>query len=187
MSGVALSPLELAAAPRSEAAPSRWNPYLVGAGIGVLSWLVFVIVATPIGITTAGSQVAGGVAALVLGAEAVQANAYWARHPFRLDYGTLFLVGTALGGMVSALARGAFRVEHVPAVWAERFGPSIGKRFAWAFLGGALIMFASRLANGCTSGNGISQGLQLAVVGWVFFAAMFVSGLATAWLMFRTR
>lgn len=187
MSGIAAAEAGFAAPARAEAPASRWNPYLVGAGIGVLSWLVFVIVAAPIGITTAGAQVAGGVAALFVGPEAVAANSYWARNPLRLDYGTLFLVGTALGGFLSALARGAFRVEHVPAVWAERYGPSVGRRFLWAFIGGAIIMFASRLANGCTSGNGISQGLQLAVVGWVFFAAMFVSGVATAWLMFNRR
>lgn len=169
------------------APPGRWNPYLVGAGIGVLSWLVFVIVASPIGITTAGAQIAGGVASLVVGQEAVAANAYWARNPLRLDYGTLFLIGTAVGAFLSALARGSLRVEHVPAVWAERFGPSVARRFAGAFAGGVIIMFASRLANGCTSGNGISQSLQLAVVGWTFFATMFASGVATAWLMFRTR
>jgi uncharacterized membrane protein YedE/YeeE len=188
MSGIALpAGAGLGAPARAEARASRWNPYLIGAGIGVLSWIVFVVVAAPIGITTAGAQIAGGVAALAIGPEAVAQNAYWARNPMRLDYGTLFLIGTAAGGLFSALARGAFRVEHVPAVWAERFGPSVAKRFVWAFIGGALIMFASRLANGCTSGNGISQGLQLAVVGWVFFAAMFVSGVATAWLMFNRR
>ncbi|MBP0466498.1 YeeE/YedE family protein [Roseomonas sp. PWR1] len=172
---------------RAEAPAGRWNPYLMGAGIGVLSWLVFVIVAAPIGITTAGAQIAGGVAALAVGPDAVAANAYWARNPMRLDYGTLFLVGTAVGAFVSALLRGGLRVEHVPAVWAERFGPSVARRYAGAFLGGAIIMFASRLANGCTSGNGISQGLQLAVVGWVFLVTMFASGIATAWLMFRGR
>lgn len=187
MSGLALPHALPATSARAEAPPGRWNPYLIGAGIGVLSWLVFVIVAAPIGITTAGAQVAGGVAALVVGPEAVAANSYWARNPLRLDYGTLFLVGTAAGAFLSALLRGGLRVEHVPAVWAERFGPSVARRFAWAFIGGAVIMFASRLANGCTSGNGISQSLQLAVVGWTFFATMFASGVATAWLMFRGR
>jgi hypothetical protein len=187
MSGIALSDAGLAAPVAAEAAPTRWNPYLVGAGIGVLSWLAFVIVAAPIGITTAGAQIAGGVAALFVGQEAVSANAYWARNPMRLDYGTLFLIGTAVGAFLSALLRGGLKVEHVPSVWAERFGPSIGRRFAVAFLGGAIIMFASRLANGCTSGNGISQSLQLAVVGWTFFVTMFASGVATAWLMFRRR
>ena len=165
----------------------RWTPYLVGAGIGVLSWIVFVVVAAPIGITTAGAQVAGGVAALAIGPEAVAANAYWARNPLRLDYGTLFLVGTFLGGLASALANRSFRIEAVPAVWRERFGNSVALRLGVAFLGGAIAMFGARLANGCTSGNGISQGLQLAVVGWTFLAAMFASGVATAWLMFRNR
>ena len=54
-----------------------WSPYMAGIGIGVLSWIVFVVVATPIGITTAGSQVAGGVASLFVGQEAVQANPAW--------------------------------------------------------------------------------------------------------------
>lgn len=187
MSGLALPDAGLAAPAQAEAAPTRWNPYLIGAGIGVLSWLAFVIVAAPIGITTAGAQIAGGVASVFVGQEAVASNAYWARNPMRLNYGTLFLVGTAVGAFLSALMRGGLKVEHVPSVWSERFGPSVGKRFAWAFIGGAIIMFASRLANGCTSGNGITQSLQLAVVGWTFFATMFASGVATAWLMFRGR
>ena|SRR5690606_18725936 len=93
-----------------------WAPYLAGIGIGVLSWLVFVVVATPIGVTTAASQVAGGVAGLVVGQEAVQANPYWARNPLRLDYGTLFLVGTFVGALASALASRSFRLEAVPSV-----------------------------------------------------------------------
>ena len=162
-----------------------WTPYIAGIGIGVLSWLVFVIVASPIGVTTAGSQVAGGVAGLVVGQEAVQANPYWARNPLRLDYGTLFLVGTFLGALASALVSKRFRIESVPAVWRDRFGPSIGKRYAVAFIGGIITMYGARMAGGCTSGNGISQGLQLAVVGWTFLAAMFATGVITAHIVFR--
>jgi uncharacterized membrane protein YedE/YeeE len=54
-----------------------------------------------------------------------------------------------------------------------------------AFIGGALAMCGARMAGGCTSGNGISQGLQLAVVGWTFLAVMFASGLLTAFVLFR--
>lgn len=178
---------EIARRRAPEGAPGRWNPYLMGAGIGVLSWVVFVVVAAPIGITTAAGQVAGNLWGLVVGAEAVQANPYWSRAPLHLDYGMLFLIGSAAGAFLSALTRGSLRVEHVPSVWSQRFGPSVSRRMVWAFIGGIVIMFAARLANGCTSGNGISQSLQLAVVGWTFFATMFVSGLATAWLMFRAR
>jgi len=185
-----MSDIALPSPPRASALPRispRATPYLVGIGIGVLSWLAFAIVAAPIGITTAGSQLAGGVAALAVGPEAVAANSYWKTHPLRLDYGTLFLVGTFLGGLASALANRSWKLEVVSPVWRERFGHTPGKRLAVAFLGGAVAMFGARLANGCTSGNTISQGLQLAVGGWAFTAALFAAGVPTALLMFRRR
>ena len=84
---------------------------MVGAGIGVLSWIAFAVVNNPIGVTTALSQISGGVASLAVGPDVVAANKYWAKNAFRLDYGTLFLVGTLLGGLGSALAAGTWRIE----------------------------------------------------------------------------
>ena len=165
----------------------NWGPYLAGIGIGVLSWIVFVVVNNPIGITTAISQVSGGVASLIVGADVVAANKYWAKNAFTLDYGTLFLVGTLLGGLGSALAAGTWRIETVPQVWSERFGPSPARRYGVAFIGGIIAMYGARLANGCTSGNGISGGLQLALNGWVFLAVMFTTGAITAFIMFRPK
>lgn len=162
-----------------------WTPYLVGVGIGVLCWIVFAVANAPLGITTALSQVAGGAATPVLGADAVAQNAYWKSNPFQLDYGTLFLIGTFFGGMASALAAGSFRFETVPSVWRERFGGSASKRMLHAFVGGLVAMYGARLANGCTSGNGISGGLQLAVSGWTFLVAMFATGLVTAAVLYR--
>ncbi|MGL5735148.1 MAG: YeeE/YedE thiosulfate transporter family protein, partial [Beijerinckiaceae bacterium] len=54
-------------------------------------------------------------------------------------------------------------------------------------LGGIIAMYGARLANGCTSGNGISGGLQLAVSGWLFLAVMFIAGIITAQIMFAGR
>jgi hypothetical protein len=173
--------------PRARADRIDWSPYLIGAGIGVLSWIVFVVANNPLGITTALSQVSGGIATPILGADAVARNSYWAKNVFQLDYGTLFLVGTMLGGLISALLAGTWKVEAVPSVWAERFGPSAVKRSLVAFAGGVIAMYGARLANGCTSGNGISGGLQLALSGWVFLAVMFPAGIATAFLLFRPR
>lgn len=163
------------------------KPYLIGVGIGVLSWAAFVVANAPLGITTSLAQVSGGVASLVVGPEAVAKNSYWAKNALALDYGTLFLVGTLIGGFLSALTSRSLRVETVPTVWAERFGPSPMKRYVWAIVGGAVAMYGARMANGCTSGNGISGGLQLALSGWVFLAAMFVSGIVTAQLVLRKR
>ena len=63
--------------------------------------------------------------------------------------------------------------EAVPEPWRGRFGGSVTKRFAAAFFGGALMMFGARLAQGCTSGHGISGALQLAVSSWVFVVVFF--------------
>ncbi len=163
----------------------NWSPYLVGIGIGVLSWIVFVVVANPIGITTSVAQIAGGVATPFVGADVVSQNAYWKTNAMKLDYGTLFLIGTFFGALASSLVGRTFKVESIPTVWSEYSGPSKTKRFIAAFIGGALAMYGARMAGGCTSGNGISQGLQLAVVGWTFLAVMFASGLITTLLMFR--
>ncbi len=162
-----------------------WTPYAIGAGIGVLSWAVFLVVNTPIGVTTSLAQVAAVPAASVFGWDWVAANSYWAKQLPKIDYGTLFLVGTLLGGLLSALLAGSWRLSLVPAVFAERFGHSPAKSAALAFVGGAIAMYGARMANGCTSGNGISGGLQLAVSGWVFLAAMFATGILTAMVMFR--
>jgi hypothetical protein len=169
----------------ARAAGGAWSPYLAGVGIGLLSIAVFALVNTPIGVTTSLSQVSGGAVAPIIGAETVASNAYWARNPLKLDYGTLFLIGTMLGAFLSAIQSRTFTFEAVPAVWAERFGPSAAKRYVFAFLGGIIAMYGARLANGCTSGHGISGGLQLALSSWTFMAAMFPAGILTAWLMFR--
>lgn len=163
------------------------KPYLVGAGIGILSWIVFAVVNAPLGISTAVSEASGAVMMPIIGSEAVLKNSYWAKTTPAWDYGTLFLIGTFAGALISSLATRSFKWEAVPAVWREHFGPSRAKRFLAAFIGGAVAMFGARLAGGCTSGHGISGTLQLAVSSWLFFLVMFVTGILTATLLFRKR
>lgn len=163
---------------------SRWNPYLVGVGLGLLSWAAFGVVNNPLGVTTALSEWGGAVAQPVIGAEGLRENPYWAKNLPRWNYGTFFLIGTFFGALVGAWLSRDLRIEVVPRVWRERFGGSPGKRLAVAFAGGVLAMYGARMAGGCTSGNGLSGSMQLAVSGWTFFLTMFASGLATAWLLF---
>jgi uncharacterized membrane protein YedE/YeeE len=168
-------------------AKARWNPYLVGVGIGVLSWFAFGLVNQPLGISTALSSASSVCALPVMGSEGVAQNAYWAKSPFKLDGGMLFLVGTFLGSLLSVMTSRTFRLEKVPATWSQQFGNSTPTRFGAAFVGGVIIMFGARMAGGCTSGHGISGSLQLALSSWTFFLTMFVSGILTAWVLFRNR
>ena len=166
----------------------RWNPYLVGALIGVLSILTFSLVDKPIGMSTGIAQASGACALPVLGSAGVAANTYWAKKAVPAwDYGSLFVLGTLFGAFFSAVVSGSFKLESVPSVWRERFGPSVIKRMAAAFLGGVVIIFGARLADGCTSGHGISGSLQLAVSSWTFFIVMFATGAVTAFILFRHR
>ena len=164
---------------------ARWNPYLVGIGIGVLSWIAFAVVNQPLGISTALSSVSSACAMPVMGSEAVAQNADWAKFPLKLDGGMLFLIGTFLGSLASVLASRTFRLEKVPVTWSQHFGGSSAKRLLAAFLGGVIIMFGARMAGGCTSGHGISGSLQLALSSWMFFLTMFAAGIATAFVLFR--
>lgn len=161
----------------------RWSPYVVGALIGVLSWFAFWTVDRPIGVSTAIARTAG-MLERVVAPEHVSSNAYFTKFRPVVDWEWMLVLGMAFGAFVSSGLSGDRASEPVPAIWRRRFGPSPAKRYAGALFGGAILMFGARLAGGCTSGHGISGSLQLALSGWVFFASLFISGLATAFALY---
>ena len=69
-------------------------------------------------------------------------------------------------------------------MWEKRFGPSRFKRYTATFAGGFLILFASRLAGGCTLGLFISGSTQLAVSGLYFGILIFACAMVTARLVY---
>ena len=161
-----------------------WTPYWTGAGIGVLSWVVFVVADDPLGITTALSAIAGFAAMPFIGAEAVWGNSYWAQNVPGLSYGSLFLLGVMLGAFAASLSARQLRVEAVPPTWRHRFGGSVTRRLVAAFLGGAVEMYGARLAGGCASGHGISGTLQLALSSWVFTILFFATAILVGSYLF---
>jgi uncharacterized protein len=166
------------------------NPYVMGAAIGVLSWIVFAVADDPLGITTALSAVAGFAAMPFVGVDAVWHNSYWAQNVPSLSYGSLFLVGVIAGAFAAALFNRQIRFEAVPATWSRRFGYSPIRRFAAAFAGGALEMYGARLAGGCASGHGLSGTMQLALSSWIFTIMMFATAVLVGSYLFnggRTR
>ncbi len=160
------------------------SPYLVGVGIGILSWVAFGIAKDPLGVTTAYARIASVFAIPFMGSVGVASNTYWKAKPFSLDYGVVFLAGLMLGSFFSALLSRQLRVEVMSEVWHNRFGGSKPRRLLAAFCGGVAVMYGARMAGGCTSGHGISGTLQLAVSSWEFLIIMFAVGAATAALVF---
>ena len=159
-----------------------WSPYAVGSMIGILSWFAFASVDRPIGVSTAISRTAGMLANLVAPGH-VARNAYFAKFRPELDWEWMLVVGLALGAFLSARLSGE-RPAPVDRLWETTFGPSRRRRWLAAFSGGVILMIGARMAGGCTSGHGISGSLQLALSGWLFFAAVFISGVIAARLLF---
>jgi len=176
---------------------ARWSPYVVGVGIGVLSWVTFAWMGKALGTSTTMVTAAGAIECLVSPSH-VDANPYLVgvvgtseKPRAIINWQSSLVIALFFGAWISAwLGRGPKSqrrekfVEHVPAIWAWRFGPSRTKRYIVAFFGGIVMIFGARLADGCTSGHAISGGLQLAVSSWMFLGAMFISGVAAAFLLF---
>jgi uncharacterized membrane protein YedE/YeeE len=71
-------------------------------------------------------------------------------------------------------------------IWSRALGsPSPGRRYAVAFVAGFLMLLGARIADGCTSGHGLSGMAQLAVSSTIAVAAMFAGGIAAAFLLLR--
>lgn len=166
---------------------TAWNPYLVGIGIGVLSWLAFLLVNKPIGMSTEVSKFSGWFAGLFVGMDTITENSYWASTTPAFGYSTLFLIFTFLGSGLSAWLGKDIKAEVVPEVWRAYQGSNPAKRLIAAFLGGAILLYGARMAGGCTSGHGISGTMQLALSSWIFFPVMFITGIATARILFRKK
>ena len=165
---------------------SRWSPYVVGAGIGILSWITFGLMGKAFGTSTTFVRWSGLIAS-IFSSEHVAANAYYAKYLVdkpALDWQMMLVLGLPLGALLSALLSRSYEPERVPSLWQWRFGESRVVRYLAAFVGGFLILFGARLAGGCTSGHGISGGLQLSVSSWIFFASFFTAGIVSAFVLF---
>ena len=92
------------------------------------------------------------------------------------------------GGWSCALSRdvsGTARSGISPAWTRALGGTSRTGRFMLAFVAGFLMLMGARIADGCTSGHGISGIAQLAIGSFLAVGAMFAGGIATAMLLRR--
>jgi uncharacterized protein len=163
---------------------AQWSPYAVGIGIGILSWLAFLLSDKPIGCSTAFSRTSGMVERLFRGSSVAE-KPYYKKFAPTVDWEWMLVVGILVGAFISAQLSGEFRATWVPQLWASSFGTGIGVRWIVALIGGVLVGFGARWAGGCTSGHGISGTLQLAVSSWLAVMGFFIGGIVTAMAIFR--
>ena len=161
----------------------RWSPYWVGIGIGILSWIAFVLSDKPIGVSTAYAQTSGMIEKALQGRQ-VEAKAYYREYVPQISWTWMLVVGLVIGAFVSAVTSGDFRLEWVPPLWEGKFGYSPIVRWAAAFSGGVVLGIGARWADGCTSGHGISGTLQLIVSSWIAVICFFIGGVVIAHIIY---
>ncbi len=184
LTGLALLPLSAAVAAEPgvnalDYSGPAWSPYVVGAGIGVLSWLTFYLSDKPIGASSFYAHLAGFIGKRIA-PRRTKSLTYFKDKPPRVGWGFVFVVATIVGGAIAALTGGEFTNEWLPPMWEARFGDGIALRASIGFVGGLLMALGARLAGGCTSGHGISGTLQLNPGSWIAVICLFIGGIGVA-------
>ena len=159
-----------------------WNPYVVGAGIGTLIILSFVITGRGLGalgaFSTFVSSIINGIAP-----DHAQANPLYSSYlsensSVLKDWVVVEIIGVCLGGLISGLLSGRFKFEVIK-------GPNITSRnrLILAFGGGMIMAYAAKITRGCTSGLALSGGSVLSLGAWLFMLSVFVGGYSIAFLI----
>jgi uncharacterized membrane protein YedE/YeeE len=169
-----------------------WSPYLAGALVGLLA-IASVYATTQwlgktnyLGASTTFVR-AAGLLERTVAEKHVAANEYFTKEKVRVDWQFMLVLGIFFGALISSTTSRSFKLESVPPTWEKRFGPSIGKRAAWAFLGGVIAMIGARMADGCPSGHGLSGMMQLSVSSFLALALFFGVGVLVAHFVYGRR
>ena len=157
------------------------NPYLAGILLGLVLLASFVILGAGLGASGGIARIGASVSMCVSAPHTLGSEYFgkWGAQP--LNYYLVFMfAGTFIGALFSALVANRVRVQ------VERgAASSVKRRLGYALVGGLIAGFASRLAQGCTSGQALSGGALLLSGSIVFMLCLFAGGYATAWFVRR--
>jgi uncharacterized membrane protein YedE/YeeE len=163
-----------------------WSPYVAGIVIGLLQIPAFLLIETALG-TSSSYVTVGGLIASWIDPSVLKID-YVAKHvavTTKNWWQVALVSGIAIGAFVSMKLSGAHR-QPISPIWTRALGSSSPmRRYAVAFAAGFLMLLGARIADGCTSGHGLSGTAQLAVGSMVAVAAMFAGGIAAALTLLR--
>lgn len=162
-----------------------WSPYAAGVIIGLLQIPAFLLIDTALGASssyvTVSAHLAGVVDAGVNGIDYAAKHLQGAKNWWQVALVVGIFAGAWLSSRWSGMAR-----SGVSPIWRRVIGSrAVGTRFLMAFAGGFIMLVGARIADGCTSGHGLSGIAQLAIGSFIAVAAMFAGGIGTAMLLRR--
>ncbi|MBI2809797.1 MAG: YeeE/YedE family protein [Candidatus Melainabacteria bacterium] len=168
----------------------RWSPYFVGLCLALISVASFFFFHHMLGTSSVFVKLAGAFWRLI-DPEYLNGSVYFKSYldgKAWIDWQGALVIGLFTGAYLAGkISKDPSASEPVPQLWKENIGDGRPRRYIGAFIGGVLILLGARLAGGCTSGHGISGGMQLAVSSWVFMLGLFAVGIPTALLIYRKR
>lgn len=156
------------------------NPYLAGFGLGLTLLASFLVLGAGLGASSGLARIAAYLELHVSNAHTLSSEYFgkWGQNP--LQYYLVFMfVGIFIGGFCSAMFANRTKLQVEKGKQS-----STALRIIFALIGGILVGFASRLAQGCTSGQALSGTALLLTGSFVFLIFIFVGGYATA-ILFR--
>ncbi len=125
---------------------ARWSPYVVGIGIGILSWFTFLISNKPIACSTTFAKSSGMIEKLFRGDKVAQ-KAYYEKINLKVDWQFMLVIGIVLGSFLSATLSGSFGLQWVPDLWAGTYGTNPVLRVGAAVIGGIFLGLGARWAD----------------------------------------
>lgn len=149
-----------------------WNPYAAGIALGLVLLASFVVTGKGLGASGAITQLQAAVWHAfdpTWATENANIGKYFGPESGGLGSWIVFLaIGVAIGGLLGAVSAGRLKLETVR-------GPRMSRDVRWilALLGGTISGVAAQIARGCTSGQALTGGAQLALGSWVFMFAVF--------------
>lgn len=161
-----------------------WSPYAAGIGIGLTLLAAFYILGSGLGASGAFARFAAS-GAHAVAPQFAESNSYFKQYfssgasPLK-DWMVFQVAGIFAGGLIGALTARRFRPQVE-----KGSGVSARTRLLLAFAGGTITGIAARLARGCTSGQALTGGAQLALGSWAFMFSVFAGGYLAAWFVRR--
>lgn len=127
----------------------EWPWWQAGLLLGLLNMAAFYTADYYLSVSTTFSRAAGMAVALVA-PEHVAQNAYYKMVKPFVDWQFMLVLGIPIGAYLAARLsqRAVTFTTQLPEVWVNRFGTSPARRWTLGLLGGVLVGFGARLADG---------------------------------------
>ena len=197
---------------RNEVGFMKWMKKQKWMGAAALLGIVFflaVLLVKPIGVSTQFSVLSGIVhstvdSAVITGDDERDSgygstNAYYdksegrlaanIKHPMNYDF--IFVLAIPFGAYAAHLLRkkkyGTQSMESAESESCPLTGKSRWRQYFAPFIGGFILLYGARIADGCTSGHMMSGIMQGSISGYLFAAAVFSVAIPTAVLVHRKR